>query len=344
MIDVNVLAVCVSAHVSVVVDSWNPLDLVAALEEPQNLATSLEPAFRIELAKAGIDPAALNAQVRQEPFVHLRAIFDPTGLPDTPIDWLPLPVTKATLVARVAVLLISLVCGMETVSYGSENDGALFVNLVTLPGDGALADKSKAAMQGHTDAATFPFRGTFDPDEPRIAPSPDVVYLAAMRNPDAIPTKVVPLERALQTLPQEHVTVLKESRLTLQAQRSFQRGTKAILGNVHQLDGTHVLYDSAEGTWVRYTHSQSMVYDGTDTAASDAKASFEVACARCTQEVVLEPGDLLIVNNRKALHGRAPVGTATGGTTRWLIRGYGLNTAGLEAQRRYPAPPYKLFP
>ena len=191
---------------------------------------------------------------------------------------------------------------------------------------------------------TFPFRGTVDPDEPRIAPSPDVVYLAAMRNPDAIPTKVIPLERALQVLPQEHVTVLKEPRLTLQAQRSFERGTKAILGHVHQLDGTHVLYESAEGTWVRYTHAQSTVYENTDTEASIAKASFEDACAHCAQDVVLEPGDLLIVNNRKSLHGRAPVGVATGGNTRWLIRGYGLDTAGLNAQRRYPAPPHMLFP
>lgn len=329
---------------SAVVDSWNHLDLVAALEDPQKLATSLEPAFRTELAKAGIDPSALNAHVRQEPFVLLRAAFDPAGLPDTPIDWLPLPATKATLAARVAVLLLGCICGMETVSYRSENGGALFVNLVTLPGAGIMVDKSQGPMKGHTDAATFPFRGALDPDEPRIAPSPDVVYLAAMRNPDAIPTKIMPLEHALQALPQEHVTALKEPRLSLQAQRSFQRGTKAILGHVHQLDGTHVLYDSAEGTWVRYTHSQSTVYDGTDTEASDAKASFEVACTHCAQDVLLEPGDLLIVNNRKALHGRATVGAATGGTTRWLVRGYGLDTAGLDAQRRYPAPPYMLFP
>ncbi|WBY00048.1 TauD/TfdA family dioxygenase [Ramlibacter tataouinensis] len=233
---------------------------------------------------------------------------------------------------------------MEVVSYGSENDGVPFVNLVTLPGAGAMAEKSKGGMRGHTDAATFPFRGTFDPENKRIAPSPDIVFLAACRNPDRVPTVVMPLEDVLGKLSADQLAALKGPNIVLNAQRSFQRGTKQILGDEHLLDGAAILLDCNEGTWVRYTHSQSHLYDEADKAAGAAKEAFEHACASSAQHLALEPGDLLLVNNRRALHGRAAVGDSIGGRGRWLVRSYGLDCTTLRGEQRYESAPYKLFP
>ncbi|MBO9642336.1 MAG: TauD/TfdA family dioxygenase [Pseudacidovorax sp.] len=249
----------------------------------------------------------------------------------------------ATLLLQAAIILMSRLAGMETVSYKSENAGALFVNLVTLDGSGAMAEKSRGPMKGHTDAASFPFRDTSDPKDARIAPSPDVVFLAALRNPDSVPTIIMPLSCILAGLTEAQVEVLKGKRITLLAQRSFQRGTKAILGQEHLLEDSNILREGGEGTWVRYSHSNSVV-DADDAEAVDAKTSFETACLSCVQQVVLQPGDLLIVNNRKALHGRSPVGDAIGGASRWLVRSYALDTTGLALERRYQDKPYALFP
>jgi len=233
---------------------------------------------------------------------------------------------------------------METVSYGSENGGALFVNLVALEGDGIMAERSTEPMKGHTDAATFPFRGTQDPTHPKIAPSPDVVFLAALRNPDHVATVVMPLECALEKISNEHAQILRGDRLVLSAQRSFVEGTSAALGKPHRLDGTNVLFDSPEGVWVRYTHRQSVVYDEDDTPAIEAKQAFETACRECSEHVTLEPGDLLLVNNRRALHGRVPVAAGLGGTTRWLLRSYGLDTSEVREDQRHASPRHKLYP
>ena len=132
--------------------------------------------------------------------------------------------------------------------------------------------------------------------------------------------------------------------MVLRSQRSFELGTKSAIGKVHMLDGTHVLFDSPEGVWVRYTHTNSTVYDDEDEIAVKAKGEFEAACLGCRESIVLTPGDLLLVNNRKALHGRLPVGEGIGGNTRWLLRSYGLDTSELHDEQRHPSSRHKLYP
>jgi hypothetical protein len=300
--------------------------------------------FTAALQDAGVSPAELSAYVREMPYLLLRNTFACEDLPATPQDWVPIPETAATRGALAAAVLLAGACGMEAVSYGAENEGALFVNLVTLPGTGALAEKSQGNMRGHTDAATFPFRGTRDPDFPRIAPSPDLVFLAALRNVDAVPTVVMPLAGILQRLSPEDLALLKGPNIVLGTQRTFMKGTKDALGEAHVVDGGAVLHDGPEGTWVRYTHSQSVVLDEDNAAAVAAKKNFEDACMQVAEQIVLQPGDLLIVNNRKALHGRATVGPAIGGESRWLIRGYGLDCSELPGEQRHAQGAYKLFP
>lgn len=343
MVDATELADGVGLCATRAVDTEGLEQIARQLEAPQELANRLQPGLLKDLAARGISADEVSRHVRDFPYVHLKGVFDAADLPDTPMNWTPVPDTRATLTLRVAIVLLSRLSGMEPVSYKSENGGVLFVNLVTLDGQGAMVEKSKGPMKGHTDAASFPFRGTNDPSDQRIAPSPDVVFLAALRNLDAVPTTVMPLHGILGGLTEAQIDVLKGDRVTLLAQRSFQRGTREILGEIHVLNNSNVLHESDEGTWVRYSHSNNVV-DPNDVEAVSAKDRFEQTCLLCAQQVVLQPGDVLLVNNRKALHGRAPVGDATGGTTRWLVRSYGLDTTGLEADRRYVAKPYMLFP
>lgn len=340
----DVLTHCVRQYVLVLLGERGVDAFEQWLAQPDSLWASHGADLCAELTKAGIDVSEFRRSVRQHPFTLFREIFPTDDLPDTPMDWTPVPSTHATRCATIAMIFLASLAGMEIVSYGSENGGAPFVNLVTLPGHGAMPEKSRGPMRGHTDAASFPFRGTQDPKDSRIAPSPDIVFLAGLRNPDKVPTIVMPLGSILEGIGADEVQVLKEPRLVLNSQRSFQKGTEKILGAEHLLDGGSVLFDGEEGTWVRYTHSQSTVHDPEDLEAVSAKAAFEGACAKVMTRISLEPGDLLLVNNRKALHGRSPVGAATGGHSRWLIRGYALDCSKLSEESRYGAPPYQLYP
>lgn len=262
---IEALSAGVQEYVMSVIASSDAASLDALILDPVCATAAHGAAFRAFLDARGIDVEELKRATREAPYVLIRNAFSTNGLSSTPTQWLPVPGSDATRAARLTVLLVSHVICMETVSYGSENGGALFVNLVALEGDGIMAERSTEPMKGHTDAATFPFRGTQDPTHPKIAPSPDVVFLAALRNPDRVATVVMPLECALEKISSEHAQILRGDRLVLSAQRSFVEGTSAALGKPHRLDGTNVLFDSPEGVWVRYTHRQSVVYDEDDT-------------------------------------------------------------------------------
>jgi L-asparagine oxygenase len=338
------LADCVRRYVERGIALVGPDDWVQWISAPSEAWRRHATEFQAALEQCGLSAAELSAYVRNSPYLLLPNVFECAGLPATPQDWVPIPDVAATRAALAAVVLVAGACSMETVSYGSENAGALFVNLVTLPGPGAISEKSQGSMKGHTDAATFPFRGTTDPDFPRIAPSPDVVFLAALRNVDAVPTAVMPLPNILNRLSPEDAQILKGPNIILSAQRTFVKGTQKALGQPHVLDGAPVLHDGPEGTWVRYTHSQSLPFDENDAAAVAAKKNFEAACLAVTEYVVLKPGDLLLVNNRKALHGRSKVGPAVGGESRWLIRSYGLDCTEVAEDQRHAGSSHILYP
>ena len=324
--------------------SRTPADCARWSRIPDALASSHAPELRQRLHQLGISADEFTDWVRAAPFVHLQKVFPADRLPDTPEVWYPVPESPSTITAAMSMILLASLAGMEAVSYGAENDGSLFVNLVALPGQGVLQERSRTPMRGHTDAASFPFRGTLDTDDERIAPSPDIVFLAAMRNPNAVATTVRAIDEVLDQLSSHQIDLLKGPHWVLNAQKSFQRGTLQALGYEHQADGVPILLETSEGLWVRYSHRESTVADQDDRPARDTKDAFEAACANTGVEIALAPGDVLLVNNRKALHGRSPVGAETGGQSRWLVRGYGLDCNGLQPERRYASPRHKLFP
>ena len=119
---------------------------------------------------------------------------------------------------------------------------------------------------------------------------------------------------------------------------------KRILEASHIIDGGALLHGE-RGDWgFRFSHS---TVDASQDATDEARAALGwVAgyCATNSEAIVLNPGDLLWVNNRRAIHGRGEVGSDVGGQERWLLRTYGIRPQLLEADQRYIARPFQLFP
>ncbi|MEM5329561.1 TauD/TfdA family dioxygenase [Paraburkholderia sp. JHI2823] len=312
------------------------------LADPVSTGEQLSKVVRDELARTGTDVNALWEQAWTEAYIHLPNAFDAASLPATPEDFLPLPNAEGTLLARASSIGAIATLGLDTVSYGSENDGELFVNLVIIPGEGDFSVKSRKSMQGHTDAVSFPVRGRLDSEEVRIAPSPDFVCLSGLRNPTNAETTVMPLSQILPHLTAGQIAELKQPQFIIWAQKTFRGGTQRILGEEHVVDGGEFLFDVNGQLWVRYSHSSA----GADNegAAADAVAAFEAACKTCAIGIAIAPGDILLVNNRIGLHGRTTVDGEPGGESRWLLRTYGLDTSGLNPQQRYEDSVHKLFP
>lgn len=232
--------------------------------------------------------------------------------------------------------------GQQAISYGSESEGTLFVNLVVIPGDGTKAEKSQAPMRGHTDAASFPPRGHLDSNRPNIAPSPDYVCLVGLRNPDYVQTTVMPLSAILAKLSTQHIDELKMPQFNIKAQETFVLGTKRALGESHIAQDVAVLYDIDDQVGVRFSHKRVLADDS--DAGEEALTAFKTACPECEEDIVIRPGDLLLVSNRFALHGRAEVGGEVGGETRWLLRTYGLLSGAAHQDQFLNGSRFMLFP
>jgi hypothetical protein len=315
------------------------------LDDPAALSEKLATQVEQVLVDADVDMEAMRQEMLNAPYVHLKQVFIAADLPDTPVWFTPVPDADASAAGRAAALATHGFLHKETISYGSENDGALFVNLVPIPGDGTFAKKSVSSMRGHTDGVSFPFQGDVDADNPRIAPSPDLVTLVGLRNPNSVPTNVMPLTEVLKQLSPENIAELKKDQYTIIAQHTFKTGMREILGDIHYSVDEPVLKDAALGTIVRYSHSSVSPTD-MKRSAKDASDSLEQACNNAVVSVVIAPGDVLLVSNRLCLHGRGEVGEGVGAQERWLLRTYALDTTNLEENRRHMngRPTYVLYP
>lgn len=326
----------------------NPLEFcLSAFDNPVELGANLLPAIVTALEEVKVSLYDVQHSAWSNPLIHLRAVFDVHELPETPTAFIPVPDLATTVAARACAVACLAALNSDTISYGSENEGHLFVNLVVLPGDDDFADKSKADMRGHTDGVTFPIRGQRHEFDKRVAPSPDFVCLSGLRNPDEITTTIMPLSAVLQQLTHYEINELTKPQYVIRPQKTFKRGLRKLFGKdsalLDAMAGIQLLFEGDDGYWIRYSHSAADT-DYDSEMATQAVTRFEQACSKCSTSVVISPGDLLVVNNRVGLHGRGVVGGEAGGNSRWLLRTYGLDTRDLTPEQRYDGSAFKLYP
>ena len=326
----------------------NPLEFcLSAFDNPVELGANLLPAIVTALEEVKVSLYDVQHSAWSNPLIHLRAVFDVHELPETPTAFIPVPDLATTVAARACAVACLAALNSDTISYGSENEGHLFVNLVVLPGDDDFADKSKADMRGHTDGVTFPIRGQRHEFDKRVAPSPDFVCLSGLRNPDDITTTIMPLSAVLQQLTHDEINELTKPQYVIRPQKTFKRGLRKLFGKdsalLDAMAGIQLLFEGDDGYWIRYSHSAADT-DYDSEMATQAITRFEQACSKCSTSVVISPGDLLVVNNRVGLHGRGVVGGEAGGNSRWLLRTYGLDTRDLTPEQRYDGSAFKLYP
>lgn len=345
----QLIDVIFSEAVRVVVTNWRSQltieQVIEQLQHPAKLGQSLLPAIEQELLIRDCSRKDVKDLAWASPCLRLQAVFDPSALPETPIDFTPVPDEEGVLLAKVTAIACLATIDSDAVSYGSENNGELFVNLVVIPpGKGGFSDKSTGKMSGHTDAVSFPIRGHRDPGDDRIAPSPDFVLLSSLRNSNAVPTNVMPLDQLMTYLSEEHIQELQKPQYIVGSQLTFRYGMEEILGEELMVDDAQLLYEMQEKWWIRFSHRTTQIADTRQISAQEAMDALKAACAHCVVPLALAPGDIALVNNRIALHGRSEVGQEYGGETRWLLRTYGLDTSDIDAEQRHGDSPFMLFP
>ncbi|HEY4332238.1 MAG TPA: TauD/TfdA family dioxygenase [Ilumatobacteraceae bacterium] len=265
-------------------------------------------ARRVRLAEeqAGMLPDSLRNQVRAfqdapppAGCMLLRGL--PVGeLPPTPAT--PTDPTDKSESTELLLLSFASLLGAP-VGYLPEHGGDVVQNIVPVRAAAAsqTSTSSTVDLMFHTEAAFHPHR-------------PRYLLLFCLRGDPQARTTVASIHASLPRLASDVIEVLFQPRFRCWVDESYLHGRSNVLGPpMAVLRGTPA--------------NPTMVFDhdlmvGMDLEADEALQALATALATHHMDVVLEPGDLLIIDNDVVVHGRSPFPARFDGTDRWLQRAF----------------------
>src|SRR5690606_25904647 len=216
-----------------------------------------------------------------------------------------------------------------------QQDGRLVHNILPIPGheDEQVGASSATLLTRHTEDAFHPLR-------------PHLLVLAVMRNPHGAGSPASSVRQAAGAA--EDRARLSRPLVTITPDDSYAPPEGA--ASWREVEGPRppVLWAADDGLCLRYDPAYSVLPD--DPGFLGSYDALEKALQDCEEEVPLGPGDVILIDNDVAAHGRRPFRARYDGTDRWLKRaiigldrprpaaeaaepGYGQRTVEPEAAR-----------
>lgn len=203
----------------------------------------------------------------------------------------------------------------QPVGYEPEHGGDLVQNLVPVRATASrqVSTSSRVDLMFHTEAAFHPHR-------------PRYLLLLCLRGDETAVTTLASIRELMPLLSESTVEVLFQPRFRTAVDESYLGGRSNVLGPlVPVLSGRR--------------SEPSMVFDadlmvGVDDEADEALRALGNAIERCHTGVALRAGDLLVVDNDVAVHGRTAYSPRFDGTDRWLQRTMAVSDLAPSASER----------
>jgi hypothetical protein len=276
-------------------------------------------------ARAAALPEAVRTALRPPATTAGAAIV--AGLPlrddelgPTPRDWSQATAWsadpdrhRASFQLDIAMLLLAR-CAGEPFGWQGQQGGRLVNNIVPSPGheheqSGA---SSVTLLSPHTEDAFHPQRA-------------QLLMLCCLRNPDRVGTTVSSVRQI--RLAGDRLRPLRERRLPILPDVSY--GTDF---HPYPADRVATIGDDDGQPTLRYDPAYTPI-DHADAEFRSAYAELGVELERVCHTAVLQPGEVLLMDNDVVVHGRVPFAPHYDGTDRWLKR---VNIR-LPHRRRHPA-------
>lgn len=231
----------------------------------------------------------------------------------------PTPTTPGSSFAKdlrseMALLTVGRLLG-QPVGYQPENNGSVVQNIApTREGaDRQVSTSSAVNLAWHTEAA-------FHPHRPRF------LLLLCLRGDPTAHTTLCSIREIVEALPLRTRAILASRRFRTRADESYVRASARPLGRLTAVLGGDPL-------------RPNLVFDadlmtGQDEEAQQALRELGETMERTHTSVVLAPGDLLVVDNTVAVHGRSPFKPRFDGTDRWLQRTFVVSDLSASAGER----------
>lgn len=239
--------------------------------------------------------------------------FDIGEIPPTP----PHPIFDPLKVVPEAYINL-IECGRELgtpISYIQEQGGNLVQNILPVRKTeyNQISTSSKAELELHTETAFHPYK-------------PSHLLLLCLRGDKSAVTTYANSEDFLSDLSEETIEILQEPLFKTRVDESFRTdGSPDVELIMPILRKTNTGFD--------VTYDKNFM-SGTTLDAEMALKNISWAIATCTKEVVLDDGDLLIINNNRTVHGRKPFQARYDGTDRWVLRLFTIRDIPVSSHRR----------
>ena len=209
------------------------------------------------------------------------------------------PVSKDNVSERTLLSLASLLG--RVAGYAPEHEGDVVQNIVPVKqlATEQSSTSSSVTLAFHTEAA-------FHPHKPRY-----LLLLCLRGDPQAATTYAL-LKDVLALLPDQARQDLSREEFTTGVDSSYNPRPGAV-------SKPHSVLSS--GNVPVWCWDQELT-QGTTPRAREALLDLAAAVGACSRAVVLEKGDLLILDNNSVVHGRSPFSPRFDGTDRWLQRSF----------------------
>jgi L-asparagine oxygenase len=222
-------------------------------------------------------------------------------VPKTPATPYPSSAKESSSKEAVATLLDYAWMFGHPISYAQEQGGQLLQNIVPVHKTESqqISTSSKVELALHTEAAFHPYK-------------PDYVMLLCLRGDENAVTTYAHVDDIVEKLDLWVIATLSKEWFTTNIDISFRtKGEKDKSIPISVLEKTEDGYN--------------FIYDYTFVKANDelGRAALEIlhkAVQECVQEVTLQTGDLLVIDNNKTIHGRKQFQARYDGTDRWVQR------------------------
>ncbi len=242
-------------------------------------------------------------------------LVDDLEIGPTPLDWRHEPAPERATVLKaheVSLVLVASLLG-DIFGWSTLQDARLVHDVVPMPTEERMqSGHGTVRLEWHTEDGFHPYRC-------------DYLLLLGLRNHDSVPTTVASLDGI--ELSREQRAVLSEARFLifpdtehLTRAHVLTDGTGLVHNVQRMLDNPEpsaVLFGHPDAPYLRIDPTFMTARPGDDEAAA-ALGVLVAALDANLVEVSLAAGDLLVVDNYKAVHGRSAFRARFDGTDRWL--------------------------
>lgn len=214
----------------------------------------------------------------------------------TPAHWRKRPVDSSTLEEEVFLNLCGALLG-DAIAWAHQRDGLICQELVPIREHqhAMLGSGSEVDLVWHTEDARYSYRG-------------DYIGLMCLRNPDKVPTTYASIDD--MDLDPQHVDVLFKPQFVFHPDPSHPTDTESEMAAI--------LFGDKESPYVRFDPYSMDTPE--DREACQAFHYLQEKINEKITRVALEPGDVMFIDNYKAVHGRSSFKARFDGTDRWLKR------------------------